>query len=119
MSLLGDLIRNLFTKPSTVLFPTEKLPVPECFRGRVRFTEEKCIGCSRCALVCPAQCITMVADQKEIEVKGRKITRKKRPRIKVLRCIRCGLCEDACPSEAIRLTREFSVSGPECEVEEA
>ena len=118
MSLLGDLISNLFRKPGTVLFPAENLPVPECFRGRIRITEDKCIGCSRCALVCPSQCILMVPDQKEIEVKGRKITRKKRPRIKVLRCIRCGLCEDACPSEAIHLTREFSMSGTVCETEE-
>ena len=118
MSLLIELIRNLFRKPVTFLLPAENLPVPECFRGRIRISDEKCIGCSRCAKVCPAQCITMVPDQKEIEVKGKMITRKSRPRVNVLQCIRCGLCEDICPTDAIHLIKELSPSRPETEIEE-
>jgi len=118
LSVLREMIGNLFRKPFTVLYPVEKVPVPEGFRGRVEIVDENCIGCGRCSRVCPASCITLVEAPREMEVKGKKLMRKKKPEVAIYRCIRCGLCEEYCPQEpkAIRLTCEFSGSGTDREV---
>jgi NADH-quinone oxidoreductase subunit I len=115
---LTEMIGNLFSKPSTICYPYEKVPVPGGFRGRVEIIDENCIGCARCSRVCPASCITMVDGPREMEVKGKKLMRKKKPEVAIYRCIRCGLCEEHCPQEpkAIRLTVEFSGSGADREV---
>jgi formate hydrogenlyase subunit 6/NADH:ubiquinone oxidoreductase subunit I len=111
MSVLSEMIKNLFSKPTTTCYPFEKVPIPEGFRGRLVLEDAKCIGCSRCAAVCAAKCIEMVPDQTPIEVKGKTITRKKKPVIKVFKCIRCGLCEEYCTSKAIYFTSELGDSG--------
>ncbi|MFZ5591715.1 MAG: NADH-ubiquinone oxidoreductase-F iron-sulfur binding region domain-containing protein, partial [Bacillota bacterium] len=53
-------------------------------------SEEKCNGCGRCALVCPARAIV-----------GEK---KKAHRIDVEKCIRCGTCMEKCKFMAIYTT---------------
>ena len=118
LPVLAEMFGNLGSRPSTVLYPFEKVPVPEGFRGRVAVDDAHCIGCGKCALACPASCILMVRDEWEVMVKGRKITRKRRPEVMVFKCIRCGLCEDACLQDpvAIRLTPAFAGSGPDCRV---
>ncbi len=103
MSVLREMISNLLSRPVTILYPTEKVPCPATFRGRVAIRDEKCIGCSKCSLVCPAGAITMAEGPREVEFKGKTMTRKKRPQVKLFKCIRCGLCERHCPTEAIHL----------------
>ena len=113
-----ELVRNLLSKPATIRYPAEKVPVPEGFRGRIAVRDELCIGCSICAIVCPTWCITMVPSEREVETKGRTITRKKKPEVQLYACIRCGLCEEYCPTDpkAIYLTEEFAGSGTDKEV---
>ena len=112
-SVLREILENLTSKPATILYPKEKVPVPPGFRGKIAIRDEVCIGCSKCAVVCPTQCITMAASEREVEVKGRKIIRKKKPEVELYLCIRCGLCEEYCPTDpkAIYLTEEFSGAG--------
>ena len=116
MSFLREVLENLLSKPCTILYPAEKVPIPEAFRGQISISDEKCIGCSKCTLVCPSGCIAMAADSKEIEFKGKKITRKKRPHVKLYSCLRCGLCAQHCPTEAIEMQNILSCSGTDCEV---
>jgi formate hydrogenlyase subunit 6/NADH:ubiquinone oxidoreductase subunit I len=116
MSVLREMFENLLSRPITILYPKEKVPIPLAFRGRVSITDEKCIGCSKCSLVCPARAITMVEGQREIEFKGKTLARKKRPQVKLYKCIRCGLCERHCPTGAIELKNELSISGTDGEV---
>ncbi len=115
---LKEMFQNIGHKPFTILYPAEKVPVPEAFRGRIAILDEKCIGCSKCAIVCPTECITMVANEREVEVKGRKIVRRKKPEVKLFACIRCGLCEEYCPTDpkAIYLTTAFAGSGTDKDV---
>jgi len=116
MSVLSEMFFNLLSKPFTILYPKEKVPIPGAFRGRVNITDEKCIGCSKCSLVCPAQVITMVQNEREVEFKDKTIKRKKKPQVKLFKCIRCGLCERHCPTGAIYLKNELSASGTDREV---
>ena len=57
MSVLKEMFENLTHKPATTLYPKEKVPVPPAFRGRIAIRDDKCIGCSKCAVVCPTGAI--------------------------------------------------------------
>lgn len=115
---LGELLENLTSKPATIRYPAEKVPVPAGFRGRIAIRDEACIGCSKCAIVCPTECITMVASEREVPVKGRTIVRKKKPEVQLFACIRCGLCEEYCPTDpkAIYLSEAFAGAGTDKDV---
>lgn len=116
MSVLKEMIENLLSRPVTILYPWQKVPVPDTFRGRVAISDDKCIGCSKCSLVCPAQVITMIEGPRDVEFRGKTLARKKRPQVKVYQCIRCALCERHCPTGAITLEPELSGSGTDKEV---
>ena len=98
--------RNLFGGKDivTIQYPEEKVPYPPRFRGvhRLMHREDgsvRCVACMCCPTVCPAHCITIVAEDAG---NGNE----KRPRIfeiDELRCIVCGLCVEACPCDAIRM----------------
>ena len=111
-AILPEVLRSLTHKPVTEPYPAVTIEVPKGFRGRIEVSDEHCIGCSKCAIVCPTECIEMVADERDVTHGGRTIKRRKKPIIHLLSCIRCGLCEDACPTDpkAIYLTEKFSGS---------
>lgn len=115
MTVLSEMLRNLVSRPSTIRYPAEKVPIPEAFRGRVECADERCIGCSKCSLVCPATAISMAENQREVEFRGKTMVRKKKPRVAVYRCIRCGLCERHCPADAIHLKNLLSITGSDRE----
>jgi formate hydrogenlyase subunit 6/NADH:ubiquinone oxidoreductase subunit I len=116
VSVLREIIGNLLSRPVTILYPRDRVPVPDTFRGRVAISDDKCIGCSKCSLVCPAQVITMIDGPRDVEFKGKTLARKKRPQVKLYKCIRCALCERHCPTGAITLKHELSDSGTDREV---
>jgi len=116
MSVLREMIENLLSRPVTILYPLEKVQIPDTFRGRVAISDDKCIGCSKCSLVCPAQVITMIEGPRDVEFKGKNLARKKRPQVKLYKCIRCGICERHCPTGAIHLEHEHGGTGTDREV---
>jgi len=116
MSVLREMLENLLSRPITILYPKEKIPIPDAFRGRVAITDDKCIGCSKCSLVCPAQAITMIDGPRDVQFNGKNLARKKRPQVKLFKCIRCGLCERHCPTGAIHVEHVHAGSGTDREV---
>ena len=111
-AILPEVLRSLTHKPATEPYPAVAIEVPKGFRGKIEVSDEHCIGCSKCAIVCPTECIEMVADERDVTHGGRTIKRRKKPIVHLMSCIRCGLCEDACPTDpkAIYLTEKFSGS---------
>jgi NADH dehydrogenase (ubiquinone) Fe-S protein 8 len=92
---------KFFTEPVTINYPFEKGPLSPRFRGehalrRYPSGEERCIACKLCEAVCPAQAITIEAEEREDG--SRRTTRYD---IDMTKCIYCGFCQEACPVDAI------------------
>ena len=93
------------TDIATMEYPEEKKAYPERFRGLHRLMlrddgQVRCVACMMCPTVCPAHCITIVAEEAP---DGRIEKRPKIFEIDELRCVVCGLCAEACPCDAIRM----------------
>lgn len=108
--------RRIFEEPVTFQYPEVKRPVRERFKGRHELKRydnglEKCIGCSLCAVACPADAIFVEASENTDEERYSPGERYASTyEINMLRCIFCGYCEDACPTEAIVLEHNYELS---------
>ena len=94
-------LKYMFKPKVTINYPFEKGPLSPRFRGehalrRYANGEERCIACKLCEATCPAQAITIEAEERE---DGSRRTTKYD--IDMIKCIFCGLCEEACPVDAI------------------
>lgn len=107
---LGITMRHFFANvfgrkyTVTVEYPEQKAIYPERFRGlhRLMHREDgavRCVACMLCPTVCPAHCITIVAE----DTGDGKEKRPKIFEIDELRCVVCGLCAEVCPCDAIRM----------------
>jgi len=106
LGILPKLLQNLFSKPMTVKFPHESIPIPDGYRGEHKYDIDKCIGCGLCAEICPNRAIEMVEASKEYKDKYPK----KYPKIDLGKCCFCALCEDICPKDSISLTKNVFLS---------
>ncbi len=100
---LAEAIKVLAAGPYTSKFPKDPPAVPETFRGKPEFVQEKCIGCGACAQVCPSKSIDIVDD----------IASGKRQLILHYdSCNFCGQCLLSCSTrEGITYTGEFDLAG--------
>ncbi|MBI4447662.1 4Fe-4S binding protein [Candidatus Woesearchaeota archaeon] len=93
MGIKTECVKNFFKKPSTKNYPKEKLEAYPHFRGKIKYFNERCIGCQQCFKNCPANAITFY--------------KKGRIDFDMGKCCYCGLCVDVCPVAAIAFTTEF------------
>ncbi|OJJ47524.1 hypothetical protein ASPZODRAFT_94051 [Penicilliopsis zonata CBS 506.65] len=94
-------LEQFFRPPYTIFYPFEKGPISPRFRGehalrRYPTGEERCIACKLCEAICPAQAITIEAEEREDG--SRRTTRYD---IDMTKCIYCGYCQESCPVDAI------------------
>lgn len=95
--LLPHLLRTMFTKPITVLYPYGPLELPQAYRGSIRIDLDSCVGCGMCARDCSSSAL-------EVE-------RLHQGGVRIVhyfdRCGGCGQCVLSCRQGAIRLEPAF------------
>ncbi len=105
-------------KHNTIMYPEKKREYSDRFRGMHFISVDKnktenCTACYLCETVCPADCIHIVADEREPEFNPDGVRKEKRPLsfdIDSLRCCFCGFCEEACPKDAIKLSGNYELA---------
>ena len=107
-------LSHLFRKKTTIRYPEVNREFSEIYRGKHVLKRddqgrERCTACGLCAVACPAEAITMIAEERKPGEENLYREEKYASvyEINMLRCIFCGMCEEACPKEAIFLTKEL------------
>ena len=118
--ILNELLKRLFTKPTTNRFPAKYLPrsitgflnkvksgkteinppvaLPTQYRGKITYDVEKCTGCRICLRVCPSSAIEFKPEEKKVK-------------IYVAKCTFCSQCVDACPRNCLQMSGEEFMLG--------
>lgn len=107
---LGVTVKIFFSRPVTMQYPEVKRTPYLRYRGcpSLRLDEkgkDRCVACSLCATVCPAQVITIEAGEGN-EYERFPITFE----VDMGRCIGCGFCMEACPKGAIVMSRAYELA---------
>lgn len=95
--------KYLWTKPVTVQYPKEKLPVDDRYRGIHYLEQDLCICCDACAKACPIDCIEMEATRHGKELEWHKFT------LDYQKCMFCELCVYPCPKDCIHMGQEYAL----------
>jgi len=112
MSMVGTmwvLVKGLFSRPMTIRFPDEAIPMPARYRGEQELDIHKCISCGLCQEVCPNKAIEMVKLPEPYTQKYPKTY----PRIDLRKCCFCALCQDICPKGCLNMTNNVFLATPE------
>lgn len=104
-------LKHFFKPKVTIKYPEQTREFSKIYRGqhvlkRDEDGAERCTACGLCAVACPAEAITMIAEERKPgeEHLYREEKYAAKYEINMIRCIYCGDCEEACPKEAIFLT---------------
>jgi NADH-quinone oxidoreductase subunit I len=108
----------IFRKHNTILYPEKKRDYSDRFRGAHFISVDKnktenCTACFLCETICPAECIHIVAEERDEDQNPYGVKKEKKPvsfDIDLLRCCFCGFCEEACPKDAIKLSNNYEMA---------
>lgn len=91
----------LFRDAITLQYPYQKRVVPLRFRGMLVNDMSLCGGCTKCARVCPVNCIDVVAEGKgkDRQVVGWILDYQK--------CCWCELCVEVCPDASLIMSHDY------------
>ena len=91
----GTVIRSLFKKPATLMYPVRPGKKMSLSRGHVTIDAENCILCRSCQRKCPTGAICV-----EVKEKAWQIDR--------LRCVVCNACVDVCPTKCLTMDTQYT-----------
>ena len=94
MYMAKNVLRNLFTKSATRLYPFVKRDIFDDVRGALDIEIDKCIFCKACQLRCPSQCITV--DNKAGTWA-----------VDPMACVVCGVCVAVCPKKCLHIGKQY------------
>jgi formate hydrogenlyase subunit 6/NADH:ubiquinone oxidoreductase subunit I len=95
VTMFSDVVRSLFHRPVTELYPFEKTEAPERMRGKLEWDRETCTGCGLCVTDCPAFALHLTV----LDRKAKRFTMD----YNVDCCIFCGQCMQSCRSGSITM----------------
>jgi len=102
---------NLFKRPRTVVYPKEKIIIPDGSRGVLHLRldpdslEIICSGCGVCSMICPQNCIEV---KKRIEENGKEVLEEFC--LDLSKCIFCGNCVEFCKMNAIDMSYQYQLA---------
>jgi len=98
---IGNMVlRSLFKKPATLMYPIRPREWTERTRGRIDIEIENCIFCGICARKCPTD--ALVVDK---VAKSWAIAR--------MGCIQCSCCVEVCPKDCLVNEAGYTAPGLE------
>lgn len=89
-----NVLRNLFTRSATRLYPFVKRDIFENVRGALDIEIDKCIFCKACQLRCPARCISVDSKAGIWSFD---------PMV----CVACGVCVAVCPKKCLHIGKQY------------
>ena len=103
---LSVTLRRCFSKPNTVQYPEERLPLGPVFRGgTIDLDLNKCIACKLCSMACPNAAIDLTTGKSE---SGKNVMLRYFHLMPV--CLYCNYCIETCPTQAIHWTQNYEMS---------
>lgn len=97
-AMLGDMLRSLFKKPITEMYPFKKTAAPSRLRGKLVYNPEKCNGCQLCIKDCPSNAIELITVDKA--------NKRFVMRYHIDRCTYCAQCVENCRFECLSMSSE-------------
>jgi formate hydrogenlyase subunit 6/NADH:ubiquinone oxidoreductase subunit I len=91
------MLKSLFSKPSTGMYPAKKREPFAATRGSIENRISDCIFCGICQKKCPTGAITVTRDAKTWEIDR-------------LKCLACGACVAPCPKKCLDMKNNYAPS---------
>lgn len=95
--MLGNILKNVFSKPATRMYPKDKRQTYKDVRGQIGIEIDNCIFCGICSKKCPSSAITVNKNDKSWEIDH-------------YRCIICNVCKEVCPKKCILSNEQYRPS---------
>ncbi len=87
-------LKNLFSRPATLMYPVKPAKKTDATRGHVKIDPTKCITCRICQRKCPTQAICVDVKEKTWEIDQ-------------MRCVVCAVCVDTCPTKSLTMDNQY------------
>lgn len=95
MDFTQTVIKNLFSKPATKMYPFVPRAYPERTRGHVCIDAQACVYCGLCGRNCPANAITVDRTAKRWSIER-------------FSCVQCGYCVETCPKKCLSMAQTYT-----------
>ncbi|KAA0231528.1 4Fe-4S dicluster domain-containing protein [candidate division KSB1 bacterium] len=109
--------KHLFRPATTLQYPHVRFELPPGTRMQLFNNVDDCIGCYKCARICPVDCIYIdTVKAKPTEDLGKASTGNPirqhvvRFDIDMFKCCYCDLCTTVCPTECLYMTDKYEAT---------